>query len=180
MKRRRGQLAPCGVYLMGEGGRVPIALLPFRVTERQLVTVDQQHVFHVSLLVLRLTSRGRADDEKRLCALRHCVWERCIRRLVREVLLAGKEANKRPAAECHVLADGSAQHGIAGLERVEHRALRGWLLHVELQLAIDSGQGAQMVRKYDPDHYSVWTSTESTGGRSRTIAAQLSPPFAEQ
>jgi hypothetical protein len=72
-----------------------------------------------------------------------------------------------------------AQHRIAGLERVEDRALRGLPLDVELHLAVDVRQCPQMCREYDADHGSVWTSTDSTAGRSRTMGAQLSPASAE-
>ena len=38
------------------------------------------------------------------------------------------------------------------------------------------GKRAQMRREYDTDHGSVCTSTDRTGGRSRTIGVQLNPP----
>ena len=41
------------------------------------------------------------------------------------------------------------------------------------------GQGPQVNRKQHPNHFSVWTSTDSTAGRSRTIAVQLFPPLVE-
>ena len=37
-----------------------------------------------------------------------------------------------------------------------------------------------MDREHDPDHGSVWASTERTAGRSRTIAFQVSPASAER
>ena len=46
-------------------------------------------------------------------------------------------------------------------------------------LAFDSRQSPQMERQRDADHFNVWTSTESTAGRSRTIGAQESPELAE-
>ena len=39
----------------------------------------------------------------------------------------------------------------------------------------DVGQSSQMVRQHDPNHFSVCTSTDSTAGRSRTMAVQVSP-----
>ena len=93
--------------------------------------------------------------------------------------LAGEEPQERPALLRDVVADRPAQHRIAGLERVEDRALRGRALDVELHLAVDLRQRPQMIRKHDADHGSVWTSTDSTAGRSRTIGAQLSPASAE-
>ena len=78
-----------------------------------------------------------------------------------------------------VVADRPAQHRIAGLERVEDRALRDRALDLELHLAVDARQRPQMRREHDSDHGSVWTSTESTAGRSRTMGAQLSPASAD-
>ena len=71
------------------------------------------------------------------------------------------------------------QHRIAGLERVEDRALRDRAVDVELHFAVDVRQGSQMIREDDADHGSVCTSTDSTAGRSRTIGVQLSPPSGE-
>ena len=99
--------------------------------------------------------------------------------LVGQILLAGEEPHERPALLRDVVADRPAQHRIAGLERVEDRALRGRTLDVELHLAVDARQRPQMRREHDSDHGSVWTSTDSTAGRSRTMGAQLSPASAE-
>ena len=78
-----------------------------------------------------------------------------------------------------MIADRAAQHRVARLERVEDRALRGLPVDVERHLAVDAGQRAEVEGQHDPDHGSVWTSTESTAGRSRTIAFQPSPESAE-
>jgi len=79
-----------------------------------------------------------------------------------------------------VVADRPPQHWISGLERVEDRALGDRPLHVELHLAPDAGQRAQMSRQHDADdHASVWTSMATTDGRSRTMGAQLSPASAD-
>ena len=50
---------------------------------------------------------------------------------------------------------------------------------VELDFAGDLREGAQVRRELHPDHRRVWTSTERTAGRSRTIGAQESPASAE-
>ena len=50
---------------------------------------------------------------------------------------------------------------------------------IMLDFAADTGQGPQVRGKHDPDHGSVWASTDSTAGRSRTIGAQQSPASAE-
>src|ERR1700720_2141874 len=96
-----------------------------------------------------------------------------------QILFAGEEPQERSAPLRDVVADRAAQRRIAGLERVEDRALRGLTLDVELHLAVDLRQRPQMCREYDSDHVSVCTSTDTTAGRSRTIGAQLSPASAD-
>ena len=68
---------------------------------------------------------------------------------------------------------------MAGLERVEDRALGRPFLRIQKHLAVDAGERAEVVRERDPDHSSVCASTDSTAGRSRMTAVQLSPPSAE-
>ena len=77
----------------------------------------------------------------------------------------------------HVIADRPAQDGELPLERVEHGALRHRAADLELHLVGDTRQVPQMRRKDDTDHgqASVCTSTETTGGRSWTMAFQVSP-----
>src|SRR5439155_19359057 len=72
-----------------------------------------------------------------------------------------------------------AQHGVAGFARVEDRTLGGRPVDLERHLAVEASQRSQMRRQDYPDHGSVWTSTESTAGRSRTIGVQLSPASAD-
>jgi len=72
----------------------------------------------------------------------------------------------------HRIADRAAQDGVASLERLEdgsqgHRSLEG-----EEHLALDFGERAQMGGENNADHGRVWTSTDNTAGRSRTIGAQ--------
>src|SRR2546426_1701400 len=130
-------------------------------------------------LRLALAAGHRPHDQKRLRANRDRVGQRGIRRFVGQILLAGEDPHKRAALLRDVIADRPAQHRIAGLERVEDRALRGLTLDVERHLAVDVRQRPQMCRKHDSDHGSVWTSTESTAGRSRTMGAQVSPASAD-
>ena len=96
-----------------------------------------------------------------------------------EVLLAGEEPHERAALLRDVIADRSAQHRIARLECVEDGALRDRAFNVELHFAIDVRELPQMEREHDPDHGSVWTSTDRTAGRSRTMGFQVSPASAE-
>ena len=78
-----------------------------------------------------------------------------------------------------MIADRAAQHGIARFERIEHGAGSGRPSHLEEHFFPDARQRLQMLRQLHTNHGNVWTSTESTGGRSRTIALQLSPPSAD-
>lgn len=106
-----------------------------------------------------------------------------VRRFMREVFLAGKEPEERPSLVCHLIANGATQHRIAGLERVDGRANCGRPLDLDTDFAADTCQRSQVRRQLDSDqrrHRSVWTSTESTAGRSRTMEFQLSPASAEQ
>jgi len=54
-----------------------------------------------------------------------------VRRLVGQILLASEEPQHRSPPLCDVVADRPAQRRIAGLERVEDRALRGRTRDVE-------------------------------------------------
>ena len=104
---------------------------------------------------------------------------RQIRPLEREVVLAGEEAQERPALLADVIANRPLQHRIAGLHRVEHRTQRDRALHRHLDLASDPGQRPQVLRQLHSDHGSVCTSTDNTAGRSRTIGVHVSPESAD-
>ena len=97
-----------------------------------------------------------------------------------QILLTGEEAQEGPPPLGAVVADGAAQHRIAGLECIEDGALRDRTLDFKLDLTADVRQSSEMLRKLDSNHGSVWTSTDSTAGRSRTIGFQLSPASGEQ
>src|SRR2546429_6213784 len=120
-----------------------------------------------------------SDHEKRFSPRSHGFREGGIGRVVGQVSLACKEAQDRPALPGDVVADRAPQHGIACFERVQHRAAGDPARHLERHLALDLRQRAQVRRQYHADHASVWTSTDSTAGRSRTMGAQLSPPSAD-
>jgi len=68
-----------------------------------------------------------------------------------EILLAGEEAQEWPALLRDMVPDGASKHGIASLERVKNRALRGRALDFELHLAVDARQRPQMCRQLDAD-----------------------------
>jgi len=69
--------------------------------------------------------------------------------------MAGEEPQKGPALLRAVVADGPAQHRVAGLKRVEDRALRDRALDAELHLALNLREGAQVLGEYDADHIGV-------------------------
>ena len=71
-----------------------------------------------------LTTGDRSHHHQGLRSAGDCVGQRLVRRLVRQILLAGEEADERPPLLRGVVANRSAQHRIACLQRVEHRALR--------------------------------------------------------
>src|SRR5262252_10319852 len=96
-----------------------------------------------------------------------------------EVFRACEEADEGTALPRDVVADRSPQDRIVLLQSVEDRPSRGGGGHIHPDLPRDLRQRAQMRRQDHPDHARVWTSTENTDGRSRTIGAQLSPPSAE-
>ncbi len=80
------------------------------------------------------------------------IGERGGGRLVGEVFFTGEEAQKGAALLSVVVADGAAQHGIAGLERVQHRALRDRRRDFERHLAADVRQVSEMEGEDDADH----------------------------
>src|SRR5580698_1436743 len=135
-----------------------------------------------------LPSSNSSNHDERFLPGRDGVGQRRVGRLVRQVFLAGEEAQKRSALSRGVIANGPTQHRIASLKRIEDRSLRDWMFDVEFHIAANVRQGSKMRRKDDTDHDvlstirnhpSVCTSTESTAGRSRTIGAQLSPASAD-
>src|SRR6266404_574067 len=78
-----------------------------------------------------------------------------------------------------MIADRPSQHRISRLEYVEDRTERNLTINLELHFVVDLRQRSQMIRERDSDHGSTWTSTDITGGRCRTMGAQLSPASAE-
>jgi hypothetical protein len=62
---------------------------------------------------------------------------------------------------------------------VNDGALCDGRLKVEFDFAADARKPAQVRRENDANHGSVWTSTDSTVGRSRTIGDHVSPASAD-
>ncbi len=116
------------------------------------------------------------DDEEGLVPTDHGLGQRRIGNVVGEILLASEVADERAPSVRIVIPNGAAEDGICRLERVEQRALRHGAIDGELYLSVDTGQRPQMGRQDDANHDgNVWTSTDNTAGRSRTIGIQLSP-----
>src|SRR5690349_14542758 len=126
-----------------------------------------------------LPARYGSDDQEWLLALDHLLRERCIGTVVREVFLAGKEAEERPANSGDLVADRPSQRRVARFHGVEHGP-EGRRLDLHLHVALDLREPPQKLRQLYPDgHGSVCTSTDNTAGRSRTMAFQVSPPSAD-
>ncbi len=86
------------------------------------------------------------DDAKRLFPLFHGVRQWGVRRLIRKILPASEEPQKRSALLRDMVADRSRQHRITSFKGVENRALRGRTIEVERYLSIDLRQRSQMLR----------------------------------
>ncbi len=127
----------------------------------------------------RLATGHGADDEQRFLAARHCLRQRSVGVLVRQIPAAGKKADQRAATLRGSVADRAAQDGVARFQRIEQRPLGDRRVDCHGHFFPGAGQCAQVVRQHDADHGNVWTSTESTGGRSWTMAAHVSPESAE-
>ena len=96
---------------------------------------------------LRQYVRGRvlaaghgADDEVGLEAGGDGTGQRGVGWLMGQVLLAGEEPDERPPWPAVMIADGAAQHRVAGFQRVQDRPLRDRARDVQADLAVDSGR----------------------------------------
>src|SRR5262245_16637413 len=94
----------------------------------------------------RSSTGDRADDEQRLVAGGNGIWKRSIRLLVRKVLLAAVNPQVRPPALRGTVANGSREHRVPSLERIEDRLLRHRRLNVKLNLAGEVSEDAEMKR----------------------------------
>ena len=127
-----------------------------------------------------LAASHRAHYEQRLVAHGDRIGKRSVGRVMGQILLAGEEPYEGPPFERNLIANRTAQHGIAGLECVEDGALRDLTLDVDRDFTIgDTRERPQVRGKDDSNHVIVCTSTDTTAGRSRTMGVQLSPASAE-
>src|SRR5438132_240970 len=126
-----------------------------------------------------LPAGDRANNQKRLRAGHDRIGQQGIRGLKRQILLAGEVSHVGPALQGDMVADRALQHRILRLECVENRALRDLAFDLDFHLARGLRERSQMRGQHHADHGSVWTSTESTAGRSRTMGVQESPALAD-
>jgi hypothetical protein len=97
------------------------------------------HAFHVSDRQRSSLSPGNGpDNDKRFLPRDDRLRQRSIRRFVGQILLTRKEPQERPALQGDVIADGSAQHGIAGLKRIKNRPLRDRGGDFEFYVTVDT------------------------------------------
>jgi hypothetical protein len=96
---------------------------------------------------------------------------------MRQIFLAGEKPQERPPLLRDLIADGAAQHGIAGLECVKNRALCDRTLDLEFDLAADVRQRPKVLRKFDSNHGSFHRSFLNV--EDFPISAFLNPNFAE-
>jgi hypothetical protein len=74
---------------------------------------------------------------------------------VGQILATSEKPHERPALPGETIANGPAQHRIAGFERVEDRALGCLAIDFDFHFTANARQSPQMCREYDPDHDSV-------------------------
>jgi len=94
---------------------------------------------------------------------------------MRQILPTREVPHQWPALLRDLITDRSPQRRVTGFECVQNGTLRNSTFHFELHLAGNACKRPKMGREHDSNHGKVWTSTDTTLGRSRTIGAQLSP-----
>src|SRR5262249_21752488 len=106
-------------------------------------------------------------------------------RIMREILLAREKPDECPATMGHVISDRAFEYGITRFECVEYRALRDGARDRHRDFPAHFCQRTEVCRQHDTNRldagstHRVCTSTDTTGGRSRTIACHESPASAD-
>jgi hypothetical protein len=126
-----------------------------------------------------LTAGHRPNDHIGLGSSGYRLRQRRINRFVGEIHLAGEKPHEIPALLASTVADSPLQHRVSGFERIEHRALRHFAIDLECHLSPHPSEPLQVKGQQHANHGSVWTSTDNTAGKSRTIGAQVSPASGE-
>ena len=99
-----------------------------------------------------LAAGNSPDDEQWFGTGCDFLGERRVGRLIGEILLTGVEADEVAALTSGVVADGAAEHRVAGFQRVEDGSQRDGGGDVELHLAGDLGESFQVVGDDNADH----------------------------
>src|SRR5690242_3486212 len=120
-----------------------------------------------------------ADDEEGFRSRGNRLRQWGVWLFMGKVLATSEEAQKRPTRLRDVVADRTTQHRVPTLERVDDGALCDGRLKIEFHFTADFREPTEVRRKNHANHGSVWTSTESTAGRSRTMGDHVSPASAE-
>ena len=100
-----------------------------------------------------------AEDDVGFFAFGDFFGERSVGGLVGEIFLAGEEADQGTALFGGLVADGAAEHGIFVFEGVQDRALGDRRGNIQLDLAIDAGEVAEMMGEDDADHNGSYAPT---------------------
>jgi hypothetical protein len=90
-------------------------------------------------LTAALASSDRPDDEKRFGPGGNRVGQSGVWRFVRQILLAGEKAQERSALLGYLVADGSAQHWVLGLQGIQDGTLRRPSLKIERYFGANAG-----------------------------------------
>ena len=99
-----------------------------------------------------LASRDGSEDNERFFPAGDRFGHGSVWGLVGQILFAGEEAQEWTALQRAVIANGAAQHRVAGFEGVEDGALRNWGCDFELRIAGKMGQRSQVGREDNADH----------------------------
>src|SRR5689334_9847341 len=97
---------------------------------------------------------------------------------MRKVLVTCEKAQKCPTLFRVVVANGTPQHRILFFHRIKNSADGDRRFDFQLHLRTNLSERAEMLWQEDPNCvgvHSVCTSTDSTAGKSCTMACQLSP-----
>ena len=105
--------------------------------------------------------------------------QRGVERLVGQILTTGEKPDKRSPLFGGKVTDSAAQHRVGRFQGVQDCAPGNGSFDLKFHFTVDASQGAKVCREHNPDHGKTCASTESTAGRSRTMAVQLSPESTE-
>ena len=95
---------------------------------------------------IALAAGNRSKNDKRLFAGSHCLWQRRVWCFVRQVFLAGKEAQECAALLGGMIADRAFQHRIAFFHRVENGSLRHWAFDLNFDFVANVCQRPKVLR----------------------------------